>query len=193
MAEHIDFDPADSVGVGTVGSPGERQFFLRATAGGTSVVLNCEKFHVQGLVSRIQQLLTDQGIDLGTPDPRPPGPASPGDASWVIGELGLGYHEAKGRFVIVAREAPTASEGEGEGEGEGEREAQGESERESTEPAEEDLASARFWLGPDQMRSFLAQAEAVLSSGRPTCPYCGLPMDPGGHPCPAANGSRPVF
>jgi uncharacterized repeat protein (TIGR03847 family) len=188
VAEHIDFDPADSVGVGTVGSPGQRQFFLRASAGGTSVVLNCEKFHVQGLVSRIQQLLTDQGIELGTPDPRPPGPASPGEASWIIGELGLGYHEAKGRFVIVAREAPTsAPEGEGEGEPEGQREA------EPTQPTEEDLASARFWLGPEQMRTFLAQAEAVLSSGRPTCPYCGLPMDPGGHPCPAANGSRPVF
>jgi uncharacterized repeat protein (TIGR03847 family) len=187
VAEHIDFDPADSVGVGTVGSPGQRQFFLRASAGGTSIVLNCEKFHVQGLVSRIQQLLTDQGIELGTPDPRPPGPASPGEASWVVGELGLGYHEAKGRFVIVAREAPT-------GEPEGQREP-GEPavQEELAQPTEEDLASARFWLGPEQMRTFLAQAEAVLSSGRPTCPYCGLPMDPGGHPCPAANGSRPVF
>ena len=25
------------------------------------------------------------------------------------------------------------------------------------------------------------------------CNRCGLPIDPAGHPCPAANGSRPIF
>jgi hypothetical protein len=41
--------------------------------------------------------------------------------------------------------------------------------------------------------AFTRQAERVLSSGRATCPYCGLPIDPGGHPCPAGNGSRPIL
>ena len=31
---------------------------------------------------------------------------------------------------------------------------------------------------------------AVVSAGRPPCPFCGGPLDPGGHVCPRANGYR---
>src|SRR5579885_2786288 len=50
------------MGVGTIGPPGRRQFFLRASRGGESFVLYCEKFHVQGLVIRMRQLLEDHGL-----------------------------------------------------------------------------------------------------------------------------------
>lgn len=160
----------DGIGVGTIGPPGSRQFFLRANGGAEGIVLYCEKFHVQGLVVRIRQLLEAQ--NLGAP---PEGiqlpPAEPGEPDWTIGQLGLGYHESKRLFVIVARQAA------------------------ETEEEEEDqsrLATARFWATPEQVMAFTRQAERVLSSGRPTCPYCGLPIDPGGHPCPAGNGSRPI-
>lgn len=176
VAEQIDFDPVDSIGVGTIGPAGQRQFFLRATRAGRAVVLFCEKFHVQGLIGRMQQLLASQGRELSeTPEgAAAPAPAEASSPEWTIGELGLGFHESKGRFVIVAREAPA-----------------GETESEEDEP--EELATARFWVDEAQVRTFVSQATAVLSSGRPTCPRCGLPVDPGGHPCPASNGSRPVF
>lgn len=173
MAEQIDFDPVDDLGVGTIGPAGQRQFFLRATHAGRSVVLFCDKFHVQGLVGRIQQLLASQGREVeAAGGAAVPGPAEAGTPEWTIGELGLGFHESKGRFVIVAREAPAGG---------------GESQ------AVEELSTARFWIDEAQVRSFVSQATAVLSAGRPTCPRCGLPMDPAGHPCPASNGSRPVF
>lgn len=171
VARSIDLDPIDGIGVGTVGPPGRRQFFLRASSRGQTIVLYCEKFHVQGLVVRMRQLLEAQG--LGTPpESLQPPPAEPGDPEWTIGQLGLGYHESKRQFVIVAREA---TEGE-------------------DEPEDSDaLATARFWATPEQVMAFTRQAERVLASGRPTCPYCGLPIDPGGHPCPAGNGSRPIL
>jgi uncharacterized repeat protein (TIGR03847 family) len=175
VARSIDLDPIDDIGVGTTGPPGERQFFLRASSGAETFVLLCEKFHVQGLVVRIRQLLEAQG--LGPPPEAVQLPAAePGDPEWTIGQLGLGYHESKRRFVIVARQA---SENEAEEEAE----------------AEEDpdrLATARFWATPEQVMAFTRQAEGVLTSGRPTCPHCGLPIDSGGHPCPAGNGSRPI-
>jgi uncharacterized repeat protein (TIGR03847 family) len=93
---------------------------------------------------------------------------------WAIAELGLGYHEDRRMFVIVAREAPAEEQAEGGAEG--------------AEPA-----TARFWASPEQLREFARQAAAVVASGRSPCPYCGLPMDPSGHPCPASNGSRPVL
>jgi uncharacterized repeat protein (TIGR03847 family) len=168
VARSFDLDPLERISVGTIGPPGGRQFFLRAAAGGETVVLNCEKFHVQGLVTRILQFLEAQGVDMA-PAGEPGAPAEPGQVEWAIGELGLGYDEGRRMFLIVARQA--ASE-------------------EGTEPDE--LATARFWASPEQLRDFARQAAAVVASGRPLCPRCGLPVDPAGHPCPASNGSRPV-
>jgi uncharacterized repeat protein (TIGR03847 family) len=39
-------------------------------------------------------------------------------------------------------------------------------------------------------RSFVKRAEQVLDAGRPSCPFCGNPIDPEGHLCVRANGFR---
>ena len=163
----FELESVDIVAAAAVGEPGSRQFFLLARDGKEEMTLACEKFHIQGLLTRARELLETQELPDAKLTPGP-GKAPPdvGEPDWSIGELGLGYHESKRRFVIVAREV----EEEGE-----------------------DPATARLWVTPEQVRSFTAQAEAVLAGGRPTCNYCGLPIDPSGHPCPAANGSRPIF
>lgn len=168
MTESFDFNPTDGLGVGAIGVPGKRRFFLRARSGGRSIVLNCEKFLVQGLVNRLQALLGERGLSLPDLDLEPPPPAPPGDAEWAVAELGVGFHEGKERFVVVARELVA-------------------------DDASIDPASARFWITPEQAVDLSRQALAVIAGGRPTCTYCGLPIDPGGHPCPAANGTRPIF
>jgi uncharacterized repeat protein (TIGR03847 family) len=163
MAESFDLRPVDAIAVATEGAPGQRQFFIQVVGAGKSVTLACEKFHIQGLVQRIQQLLEAHGTKA---EPGPPSPPSaPLEAAWGISELGLGYNDSKSLFVIVAREA--VSDG--------------------------DAATARFWLNESQLRGLAKQAEEVLTAGRPLCQFCGLPIDPAGHPCPAANGSRPIF
>jgi uncharacterized repeat protein (TIGR03847 family) len=176
VTKSFELDPLQGIGVGTVGPPGRRQFFLRAAGGGESVVLNCEKFHVQGLITRILQVLAEHGVDPTTSG-EPAAAAEPGEVEWTIGELGLGYHESRRMFVIVAREA-SADDGDDDGDDDVDK---------------ADLATARFWASPEQLREFARQAAAVVASGRPQCPYCGLPVDPSGHPCPASNGSRPVL
>ena len=43
-------------------------------------------------------------------------------------------------------------------------------------------------------RDFVARAQALVSAGRPPCPFCLQPLDPAGHICPRANGyRRPLF
>jgi uncharacterized repeat protein (TIGR03847 family) len=163
----FELESVDRIAAAAVGEPGSRQFYLLARDGSEAMTLACEKFHIQGLLTRARQLLEAQEL----PDAKlAPGPGKAalevGEADWSIGELGLGYHETKRRFVIVAREV----EEEGE-----------------------DPATARLWVTPEQVRAFADQAEKVLAGGRATCNYCGLPIDPSGHPCPAANGSRPIF
>ena len=39
-------------------------------------------------------------------------------------------------------------------------------------------------------RAFVKRAEQVLEAGRPSCPFCGNPIDPDGHLCVRANGFR---
>ena len=48
----------------------------------------------------------------------------------------------------------------------------------------------RLWATRDQMFALSRYAADVASRGRPTCQYCGNPIDPEGHICPAMNGHR---
>lgn len=168
-----ELDPVDRIAVAAVGEPGQRRFFLVASGSGHTLTLACEKSQIQALIARLQQMLESQGIE------RPEaaaegGHVDPGEPEWQIGEMGLGYHEARRMFVLVASQGAA---------GETAEEAAG----------TDDAPSVRFWLSADQVAGFSRQAEAVLAAGRPLCPRCGLPMDPAGHPCPVMNGARPIF
>src|SRR5690348_8948076 len=168
-----ELDPVDRIAVAAVGEPGQRRFFLLATGSGRTLTLGCEKSQVQALVVRLHQMLEAQQIEAAESSPAGSSDDSPGEPEWQIGEMGLGYHEARRMFVLVASQAAVG---------------------ESTEETEaSDAPSVRFWLSPDQVVAFSKQAESVLSAGRPLCPRCGLPLDPAGHPCPVMNGARPIF
>src|SRR5438132_12372179 len=100
------------------------------------------------------------------------GNAQPDEPEWQVGEMGLGYHEARQMFVLVASQAAAAEDATQES---------------PQEMVQEDQPSVRFWLSHRQVAEFSLQAEGVLSAGRPLCPRCGLPMDPAGHPCPGPH------
>ena len=46
----------------------------------------------------------------------------------------------------------------------------------------------RVRIGPAEARDFVRRAEALVSAGRPACPFCGQPLNPEGHFCPRRNG-----
>ena len=168
-----ELDPVDHIAVAAVGEPGQRRFFLLATGSGRTLTLGCEKSQIQALIVRLQQMLEAQQIEVPESAAGTGNNDSPGEPEWQIGEMGLGYHEARRMFVLVASQAAVG---------------------ESTEETEaSDAPSVRFWLSPDQVIAFSRQAASVLTAGRPLCPRCGLPMDPSGHPCPVMNGARPIF
>ena len=166
MARSFEFDPVSAIGVGAEGPPGQRQFFLTIEGSGAGAIFDCEKVHIQGLVARIVQLLSSQGLEAALEGPVP-APARYGTSEWRVGELGVGYHEGRELFVLMARELA------------------GEPEQDP-----ESLATARCWVSAEHLLQLARQGAAVVTSGRPSCPRCGLPMDPGGHPCPASNGAR---
>ena len=165
----FELDPVDDIAVVAVGTPGQRRFFLLAKGKGRTLTLTCEKAQIQALIVRLHQMMEAQGIE---PPERAPGEAAmaPGEPEWQVGEIGLGYHEARRMFVLVASQSAAGEEA----------------------PAK-DSPSIRFWLSHQQVGAFSKQAETVLTAGRPLCPRCGLPIDPAGHPCPVLNGARPIF
>ena len=48
----------------------------------------------------------------------------------------------------------------------------------------------RLWATREQMLALARHGAAVAERGRPKCRYCGNPIDPQGHMCPAMNGHR---
>jgi uncharacterized repeat protein (TIGR03847 family) len=168
-----ELDPVDAISVAAVGEPGRRRFFLLASGNGRTLTLACEKSQLQALIARLGQMMEAQGIEAEA-DVAGAGGLKPGEPEWQIGEMGLGYHEGRRMFVLVASEAQATETEEGAA-------------------AADEQPSVRFWLSHRQAADFSHQAQQVIASGRPLCPRCGLPMDPAGHPCPVMNGARPIF
>src|SRR5579859_1220071 len=132
----FELDPVERIAIAAVGEPGRRQFFLLASGSGRTLTLACEKSQVQALIARLHQMMESQGIERPERAPAPTG-LEPGEPEWQIGEMGLGYHEARQMFVLVASQAAVTPE----------------------EGADEDSPSVRFWLSHQQVVALSSQAE----------------------------------
>src|SRR5260370_12531196 len=90
-AESSEFEEADPWPAGTVGPPGQRVFYLQASAGGEVVTLKVEKGKVTALVTYIPALLSD------LPPSAPPSTAksltNPVVPDVVVAALGVSFHQ----------------------------------------------------------------------------------------------------
>lgn len=55
-------------------------------------------------------------------------------------------------------------------------------------PTDGDDEPVAFRVTPERLGAMAARAVLVVGAGRPPCRFCGLPLDPSGHTCPASNG-----
>ncbi len=55
-------------------------------------------------------------------------------------------------------------------------------------PTEEEAEGVAFSVSLDRLGAMAVRAADVVGAGRPACRFCGLPVDPSGHTCPASNG-----
>lgn len=178
-----DFDPPDRFVVGTVGPPGQRTFFLQAHSGRRLVSVSCEKEQVQILADRVNDVLDEFAGEAEAPGPEDNDPlATPIEDEFRVVTLSLAWDPNRAVVVIEAFDAdiPEADEDEDD----------------ATDVPEEFLESmasrqsVRVVLSAPQARSFVRRARALVSAGRPPCPFCGGPLDPTGHVCPRANGYK---
>lgn len=171
------YDPPQRFVAGTVGEPGQRTFFLQASDAGRLTSVALEKQQVQLLAERVTALL-DEVMRAHGGDPEIPALAAddridqrpletPIEEDFRAGTMTLAWDDDARRVIIEV----FAQEEDAEEEG----------------PTSESLVVV---LTPADARAFCSRASQVVAAGRPSCEFCGEPMDPEGHLCPRMNGFR---
>ncbi|MBB6625855.1 DUF3090 domain-containing protein [Nocardioides sp. KIGAM211] len=181
------FDPPERFVAGTVGEPGQRTFFLQARSGVRIVSVSLEKQQVAALSERIDELLDEvmasQSTDATIPAVAPLGLEDtqpleqPIDEEFRAGTMTLSWDPDDERIVIEVfpfTEAAVVSPDQ--------------LDEDLEEPDPEEIFLVRLPAG--MARAFVKRAASVIEAGRPSCPFCGNPVDPDGHLCVRANGFR---
>jgi uncharacterized repeat protein (TIGR03847 family) len=171
------FDPPERFVAGTVGLPGERNFYLQASGHGRTVSVALEKVQVRALAERLEELLETvrrNGGPTGSEAIEDNAPLeAPIEEEFRVGAMGLAWD---GDAELCVVEAMAQSEEE--------------TDVEPLSDAEEGPAALRVRISAAMARGFVTRAMRVVAAGRPPCPLCGLPLDPSGHVCPRQNGHR---
>jgi uncharacterized repeat protein (TIGR03847 family) len=167
---HLHQEPERFV-AGTIGPPGQRTFYLQAKSTQQLTSVRLEKEQVQVLAEKINELLDDplesQMSDFGTTlglsavEVDDNQLEMPVVEDFTAGNMTLSWDAMESRVVIEVFGI-------------------------SDDPAEIMMVK----LSTDQARAFARHSQMVVSGGRPTCVFCGHPIDPDGHLCVRANGFR---
>jgi uncharacterized repeat protein (TIGR03847 family) len=176
MSENVELDPVSRITAAAVGEPGARTFFLQARKEDTVVSLLLEKQQVALLSLHVDELLERIGRgpdadDPGIPDPSGLDLEEPVVPAFRVGQIGLGYDEARDLVLLQCEEFVPEEEG--------------------TEPAVSEPGQVRLWATRGQAYALARRGEREVAAGRPTCRMCGEPLEPG-HFCPRSNGHREI-
>ena len=178
----FDLGEVDAFTAGTVGPPGQRVFFLQARSEGQVVTLKCEKQQVEALGQFLERLLQDLPAPAEGPLPTVLELIEPIEPSWIAGQLGVAWEADLDRFVIAVEELDTtALEQDDDADDDDDAELPP-----GLDPSL-DRGTMRLLVTRGQALAFAGRAAELVASGRPACRFCGLPMDPEGHPCPRMN------
>ena len=163
--------------VGTVGMPGEREFFIQAVDATRVVTVAVEKGQAQVLAEGLDRLLDElhrNGFDVpmmepGVLDLEPL--SSPIEPEFHAQSMGLGWNENHDLLTLELH-APSDDEVIPD----------------VDEDADEGPDCLRVRLTLRQAREFVTRTTRVVAAGRQPCQFCQMPLDPRGHICPRANG-----
>ena len=171
MSVWFDFDEVDAFTVGALGQPGSRTFFLQARRGTTRVTVKCEKQQASAIAEYLRRVLNDLPDPTEKPVPGAMELATPVEAAFVLGPVGLGYDRSTDKVLVQLEEVVELDE--------------------NGDPVEDDdeleRGHLRVFITRSQAAAFCEHTESVVSAGRPACRWCTRPIDPEGHACPRMN------
>ena len=170
------FDQPDRFIVGTIGAPGEREFYFQIRQKNILISLATEKSQATALAERITTIIREikksaplSTVNAGPVDDLPL--ELPLDSEFVVGAIGIAFDPALLEIEISFRAEDVDSLGD-------------EADDDDSGPVVE------VHLDLSMALAFAQRTMALVAAGRPLCPFCISPIDPRGHLCPRANGYR---
>jgi uncharacterized repeat protein (TIGR03847 family) len=166
--EQYDLGQVSSADAEAIGPPGQRRFRITVLAADESAVLWIEKEQLAALGTALEQQLvrTDRQrarTEAPLDDNAPPFPLNP-SMELRVGQVALGYDEAKSLFLIQAA---------------------------AVDPSNDHRATFSCAVTHQQARRLIRVISRLMASGRPACPLCGAVIE-GEHHCPRSNGHAEV-
>lgn len=166
------FDQPDRFIVGTIGAPGEREFYFQIRQKNLLVSLTTEKSQAAALAERITTIIREikKSAPLNAVNPAPTDDQPlelPLDSEFVVGAIGIAFDPSLLEIEISFR-AEDADEADDVDAG----------------------PIVEVHLDLSMALAFAQRTMALVNAGRPLCPFCISPIDPKGHLCPRANGYR---
>jgi uncharacterized repeat protein (TIGR03847 family) len=166
MSVFFEFDSTDAFTTGALGEPGKRTFVLQLRAEGQRITIKCEKEQVAAMSEYLRKLLADAPDVSNGPINEAMQLSMPIEPEFVLGTVGLAYDNTRDRLVIQLDEIEVDAE---------------------SEMVEQDISRIRALITRGQAAAFCKRADEIVSSGRPTCVFCGRPINKDGHLCPRMN------
>ena len=160
--------PADRFGIEAVGQPGERRFRILVRGPGGQATIWLEKEDMSRLAISVERLLrmirsnVDDATSRESSTVELPAESPSQSFEFQSGSWSLGYVESAHVIEFQAHDIE---------------------DEDDSEPR------LRFWATTEQSREWSSSAMEIYSAGRPRCPLCHGPMEPGtNHVCPMTNG-----
>ena len=165
-----EFKSVDRFICGTVGEPGEREFYLQVRAGSALVSASLAKTQASTLAQRLEILCKqvakeDVTLVVDRVERDDAALESPVVKDFAIGAISIAWDDSLKKICV---ELFSIKEIE----------------------VEDEVPDITMNLTLGQAKAFISRTNAVVNAGRVPCPFCSLPIDPRGHLCPRANGYR---
>jgi uncharacterized repeat protein (TIGR03847 family) len=168
----FDFHAVPRITIGVIGEPGKRIFLLQAGRSPQAITLKLEKEQARTLALSLIEFLEELEAKHPIKDTKTQLPPksdlalqTPHEPTFVVGQIGLGYDQERDKVVLVLQEVGVSEDQEAS-----------------------DLTTVRFWVTRAQMQSLSEHTLEIINQGRPSCYFCGSPLDPETLFCPRHNG-----
>ena len=180
-------NPVENLVVGTIGEPGEREFFIQVSSKIGLTTIAIEKNQLEVLIERLEELLRElkrqklasSSSLSATWNQTDSNLSFPVTEDFQAGIMGITWDPENEKISLEIQEHSDQEE--------------------FRDLVQIDTDTSEFEFPPailqgileiSQIREFIKLAVRVIEAGREPCPFCGLPINLKGHLCPRSNGYK---